>query len=161
MIPERNGNVLALVSALDEAGMFVIFAARTHRANQESTRERQCLCYLFHAAGMCGAQSLFVELQQVITADADMGFVANNRGAPLVSRAEILLLAALAHWQRHPRDHSDHALAPLLRATVRRIAAPLARQFAQAMIQAGLVLNCELPEVQFERPCCHPGLSMH
>lgn len=158
---QGDDNVLTLVSALDEAGMFVVFASRTHRANQEGTRERQCLCYLFHAAGLCGAQSLFMELQQVITADADTGFVANNRGAPLVSRAEILLLGALAHWQRHPEDFSDHALAPLLPPSVRRIASPLARQFAQAMARAGLILSAELPEVEFERPAERPRISMH
>jgi len=157
----REDNVLTLVSAPDEAGMFVVFASRTHRAYREGARDGQCLCYLFHAAGLCGAKALFVELQQVITADAENGFIANNRGAPLVSRPELLLLGALGHWQRHPRDFSDHALASLLSPTVRRIASPLARQFAQAMIQASLILSTELPEFEHERPSPEPRISMH
>jgi hypothetical protein len=161
MMAPSDDNVLTLVSALDEAGMFVVFASRTHRSNQEGAREPQCLCYLFHAAGLCGAQVLFVELQQAITSDADAGFVANNRGTPLVSRPEMLLLRALAHWQRHPQDFSDHALAPLLSPTVRRIASPLVRQFAQAMVHAGLILSMKLPEAEVERPSPQQRVSMH
>jgi hypothetical protein len=62
----------------------------------------------------------------------------------VVNCHELLLLGALAHWQRHPGDFSDHVL-EWLAPTVRRIAAPLAREFAQRMAHAGLLLDARLP----------------
>lgn len=145
MNPEPAQNVVTLVSALDEAGMFVVFATRTHRANQEtSPRRRQCLCPVFHAAGMCGSHALFIELQDVLHADGDTGFKPAERGTRVVNRHELLLLGALAHWQRHAGDFSDHVL-EWLAPTLRRVAAPLAREFAQRMAQAGLLLEARLP----------------
>jgi hypothetical protein len=142
---EPDRNVVTLVSALDEAGMFVVFATRTHRLNQgTSPRLRQCLCPVFHAAGMCGSHALFIELQDVLHAEGDNEFSPAERGTRVVNRHEMLLLGALAHWQRHPGDFSDHVL-EWLSPTVRRIAAPLAREFAQRMAQAGLLLEARLP----------------
>ena len=63
----------------------------------------------------------------------------------VVNRHEALLLGALAHWQRHPGDLSDQALELLVAPAVRRMAAPLAREFAQCMARAGLRLDFQLP----------------
>ena len=145
---ESDQNVVTLVSALDEAGMFVVFAARAHRANQgPAIRRRQCLCHVFHAAGLCGSQDLFVELQEVLGSEGVGAFMPAERGTRVVNRHELLLLAALAHWQRHPTDFSDHVL-EWLAPTVRRAAAPVAREFAQRMAQAGLTLESRLPRVE-------------
>jgi hypothetical protein len=147
MISEYDRNVVTLVTALDEAGMFVVFATRMHRVKQgSSSRRRECLCHVFHAAGLCGSQELFVELQDVLASPGVGGFVPAERGTRVVNRHELLLLGALAHWQRHPGDLSDHVL-EWLAATIRRVAAPLAREFAQRMAQAGLLLEARLPQV--------------
>lgn len=135
---------LAAVSSLDEAGMFVVFASRIHRSNQ------QCLCSLFHAAGMCESQELFIDLQEALCADPLGGFVAGERGATTINRHESLLLGALSHWQRHPGDLSGHAFELWLTPTASRVAAPLAREFARRLAQAGLHLSMELPEVDVE-----------
>jgi len=141
-------NLVTLVSALDEAGMFVVFSARIHRANrQDPARHCQCLCHVFHAAAMCGSHALFIELQDVLSADENHGFKPADRGTRVVNRQEALLLGALAHWQRHPGDLSDHALELLAVPAVRRLAAPLAREFAQCMARAGLRLDFQLPGV--------------
>jgi hypothetical protein len=148
MTPPLDSNVVTLVSALDEAGMFVVFAARIHGANRQGpARQCQCLCHLFHAAAMCGSHALFIELQDVLSADGDHGFKAAERGTRVVNRQEGLLLGALAHWQRHPGDLSDHALELLVAPAVRRMAAPLARELAQCMSRAGLRLEFRLPYV--------------
>jgi hypothetical protein len=124
MTPSFIPNVVTLVSALDEAGMFVVFAAHTHRANRQgSVRRRQCLCHVFHAAGLCNSQALFIELQDALSADGDDGFRPAERGTGVVSRQEALLLGAPAHW---------------------RLAAPLAREFSQCMARAGLPLDFRL-----------------
>lgn len=135
---------LTPVSSLDEAGMFVVFASRIHRSNQ------QCLCSLFHAAGMCESQELFIDLQEAMCADPRSGFVAGERGARTVNRHESLLLGALSHWQRHPGDLSGHAFELLLSPTACRFAAPLAREFASRLAQAGLHLRMDLPEIATE-----------
>lgn len=146
MIPPGDPNIVTPVSALDEAGMFVVFAARTHRNNRQApVRHRQCLCHVFHAAGLCGSHALFIELQDVLCADGEGGFKPAERGTRLVNRQEALLLGALAHWQRHPGDLSDHALELLVAPAVRRMAAPLAREFARCMARAGLLLDFRLP----------------
>ncbi|MEJ0085601.1 MAG: hypothetical protein WDO72_07965 [Pseudomonadota bacterium] len=146
-----EGNVITLVTALDEASMFVLFAARTHRANQQrSVRRRQCLCHLFHSAGMCGSQILFAELQNTLIADDTWGFQPAERGARVVNRQEMLLLAALSHWQRHPADTSDLPLRGLAPPAARRIAAPLAREFAQRMVYSGLLLDFHSPEARHD-----------
>jgi len=146
MTPPTDSNVVTLVSALDEAGMFIVFAARTHRANRQGPiRRRQCLCHVFHAAGLCGSQALFIELQDVLSAHGDRGFKPAERGVRVVNRQESLLLGALAHWQRYPADLSDHALELLVAPAVRRQAAPLAREFALRMARAGLQLDFRLP----------------
>ncbi len=150
MTPPLDSNVVTLVSALDEAGMFVVFAARIHRTNrQDPARQCQCQClfHVFHAAAMCGSHALFIELQDVLSADGDHGFKPAERGTRVVNRQEALLLGALAHWQRHPADLSDHALELLAPPAVRRLAAPLAREFAQCMVRAGLRLDFQLPAV--------------
>jgi nicotinamidase-related amidase len=145
MIHPGESNVVTLVSALDEAGMFVVFAARIHRTNRQgSVRQRQCLCQVFHAAGLCGSHALFIELQDVLSADNDGGFQPAERGTRVINRQEAFLLGALAHWQRHPGDLSDHALELLVRPAVRRMAAPLAREFARCMTRAGLRLHFQL-----------------
>ena len=148
MTPPLDTNVVTLVSALDEAGMFVVFAARIHRVNRQGpVRRRQCLCPVFHAAALCGSHALFIELQDVLSAGDDSGFRPADRGTRVVNRQEALLLGALAHWQRHPGDLSDHALELLVAPAVRRMAAPLAREFAQCMARAGLWLDFRLPSV--------------
>jgi len=127
MTPPFDSNVLTLVSALDEAGMFVVFAARIHRVNRQGpARYRQCLCPVFHAAALCGSHPMFIELQDVLSVDGDHGFRPAERGTRVVNRQEALLLGGLAHWQRHPGDLSDHALELLVAPAVRRITAPLA-----------------------------------
>jgi hypothetical protein len=137
-------NIVTLVSALDEAAMFVVFAARTHQVNQRrSVRRRQCLCHVFHSAGLCGSQVLFAELQDALSADDVLGFKPAERGTRVVNRHELLLLAALSHWQRHPEDLSDEPLRGLAPPTARRIAAPLAREFAQHMAYSGLILDID------------------
>jgi len=139
-------NVVTLVSGLDEAAMFVVFAARMHRTNRQGPAgHRQCLCHVFHAAGMCGSHALFIELQDVLSSDDHRGFTPAVRGTRVINRQEALLLGALAHWQRHPGDLSDHALELLVAPAVRRMAAPLAREFAQCMARAGLRLEFRLP----------------
>lgn len=135
---------LIAVSELDEAAMLVVFASRIHRSGQ------QCLCSLFHAAGMCGAQAVFVELLDVLSADSGSGFVAGERGARTVNQHEALLLGALSHWQRHPGDLSGHAFELWISPTVCRVAAPLAREFARLLRRAGFQLRMELPEIDFE-----------
>lgn len=99
--------------------MFVVYAARLYQ------RQEQCQCRLFHAAGMCGAQALFIELQDALSADLRTDFLAGSRGSPVVTSDEYRLLCALSHWQRHPGDFSDHAMELLAVPAVCRIAAPL------------------------------------
>jgi hypothetical protein len=144
------------VSLLDEAAMLVVFASRIYR------RGEQCLCSLFHAAGLCDAQAAFIELQETICADPRSGFTAGERGAETINRHEALLLGALAHWQRHPGDLSGHAFELLLPPTVCRVAAPLAREFARQLLRAGYTLRMELPEIEAQpRWESSPLTSMH
>ena len=144
--PPMNRNLL--IAGLDEAELFVVYAARMYRGKQ------QCLCHLFHAAGMCGTQSLFIEMQEALCADEQAGFVAGERGSAALNRQEALLLGALAHWQRHPGDLSDHALDLLVSPAAGRVAAPLAREFARRLTRAGLVLQLALPAIE-QKPCWH------
>ena len=89
-------NVVTLVSGLDEAAMFVVFAARMHRTNRQGPAgHRQCLCHVFHAAGMCGSHALFIELQDVLSSDDHRGFTPAVRGTRVINRQEALLLGAL------------------------------------------------------------------
>lgn len=143
-------SILALVSSLDEASMFVVFAARIHHDRQ------QCLCSLFHAAGMCGAQALFVELQDALCADPASGFFAGARGSERINRHEALLLGALAHWQRHPGDLSSHAFELMLPPATCGAAAPLAREFARQLGRAGLRIHVDLPQVAAPAACPAP-----
>lgn len=161
MTASLDHDVVNLVTALDEAEMFVIMAARMHHSNQQRPPERrQCLCHLFHAGGMCGGQAAFVELLNVLCADADGGFQPGERGDPRVSHQEIVLLGALAHWQRHAGDFSDHALSSLVAPAASRIAAPLARAFAQELLGAGLILRTRLMEILLmPAPAADAGMS--
>jgi hypothetical protein len=142
-----------LIAGLDEAELFVLYAARMYRCN------RQCLCHLFHAAGMCGTQGLFMELQDALCADAQAGFVAGERGAATLNRQEALLLGALSHWQRHPGDLSDHALDLLVSPAGGRVAAPLAREFARRLTRAGLLLQLALPVIG-QKHCWHSPATL-
>lgn len=144
------------VSLLDEAAMFVVFASRIYRSGQ------QCLCSLFHAAGMCDSQAVFVALQEAMGADPRSGFIAGERGAQTINRHEALLLTALGHWQRHPGDLSGHAFEPLLSPAGCRVAAPLAREFARELLRAGLRIRMKLPEIDAQpRSQSAPLTLMH
>jgi hypothetical protein len=103
--------------------------------------------------------ALFIELQDVLSAENDGGFQPAERGTRVINRQEAFLLGALAHWQRHPGDLSDHALELLVRPAVRRMAAPLAREFAHSMARAGLRLDFQLPTFGSATPSA-PGSTV-
>ena len=152
-----------LVEMLKPAEMFVVCAARVHRALRELTAPPNlCLCRIFQAADIPEALAPFAFFQAALAGDPARSFHAEERGLRVLGSAEVNLLHAVATWQLAPASHPERALGFVSTATVRRIAAPAGHAFALEMASVGLWVRAPdlLPPAEPTRPSCYSrGLS--
>lgn len=128
-----------LVEMLETAESFVVCAARVHRALREGTAPPYlCLCSMFRAAEIPHALAPFAFFQAALAGDPQESFVASERCVRTVSACEVLLLEAIACWQRNPEARAESALDFVTTPRVRSIAAPPGRTFALELATVGL-----------------------